>query len=105
MDLQKAFEIFKSIPFPDDSPANEELSNIFSEIVLYDMFIAGNVDAILSGNKNIAIENDNILEKKVNDFLKKENLVEEDRQTALRLKKYLNEISLLITVAKKHLNN
>jgi hypothetical protein len=104
MELKKAFERFKSIPFPDDSFTNEELSDIHSEIALYDTITAGNVDTILSGKKNIALENDDILKMKLESLLKKSDLSGSDYQAALKMKEYLFEIDVLISVARSYLS-
>lgn len=50
-DLKKEYDEFKKLKFPD-SPAEDGLSNLFAELVLFDGYIAGLVSSYLKSNKS-----------------------------------------------------
>jgi len=50
IELTRAFEEFKQMPFPEDSD-HEEVSQFHAELAEYDGFIAGLVSILLAGDR------------------------------------------------------
>lgn len=102
MELQEAYELFKSIPFPDNKAVNEELADIYFELADYDGYVAGTIDKLLNKKEvnRKELEYDITLENKITDFLKEVNNTEDsDYVTATEMINYLKGIKGLITIA------
>ncbi|HYF31805.1 MAG TPA: hypothetical protein VD993_11860 [Chitinophagaceae bacterium] len=101
MQLQEAYELFKSAPFPANDANSDELSDIYFELADYDGHVAGLVDSLLKKRgdpKNLKYDYE--LENKLNEFLKKTDPTDPDYATATEMMAYLQKISKLIAVAE-----
>jgi hypothetical protein len=101
-EINKEFQKFKAISFPENSSNNEILSDLFFELVQFDSYIAGAVDKIIARKKvNVEeIQFDEAVENKLNDFINKSN-IPGDIDLARKYLKYLYDIRKLIDFVKK----
>lgn len=63
-------ELLKT-PFPHDSSNDEELSNVFFELELFDDYVCGTVDKILRSGRKCIVDYDVSLEKRLEEILKR----------------------------------
>jgi hypothetical protein len=96
-DLINAYENYKKLKFPR-SPDNDELYDLFTDLVLYDSFIAGSIDKILQGKllPPGEVYFDLELEQKVRKF-KMQSSNRKDNEDAETYLNYLKHLEGLVT--------
>ena len=98
--LKEIYEQFKEVKFPQ-SPTNEALGDLFTDLVQYDSFIAGAIDKLLKGKplKPNEIYFDIELEEKLKKFVL-ESEDKEDKRIANLYLLYLENLRNLIKTAE-----
>ncbi len=98
--LKETYENFKGVKFPQ-SPINEALDDLFTNLVQYDSFIAGAIDRVLKGKplKLNEIYFDHELEKKLKLFVL-ESGNDKDIKVAISYLQYLEHLRDLVKVAE-----
>jgi hypothetical protein len=90
-ELARAFKIFESIPFPEDSD-DDEFSQLHAELVEYDGYIAGLISTLLEGgyvSPNL-LRFDYDLQARLQKIV-----IEGTPESSLYAKKYLNYLDAL----------
>lgn len=100
MELKKRFEKFKKLSFPISTYSNKELEDIHAELVLFDEYIAGNLNSLLAGKTKTTVEldYDNSLELRIRRFIK--NGEKDKIELAQLYLSYILEIKRIIEMAK-----
>ncbi|WP_047153900.1 hypothetical protein [Aneurinibacillus tyrosinisolvens] len=94
--LVAKFEDFKRLPFPE-APQDDDLYDIFTDLVEYDSHIAGLVTSFLN-NKKINrkfVNKNNEIENKISSLSEKQN------QEVSEIKTYKNKLDNLVDLLKE----
>lgn len=96
-DLERDYNFFKKIPFPLAPSDNEELEDLFSELVLQDSYIAGAIEKMILKKKIDNSElylDDTILDRLEN--IPKEQLNKKNRNLVNSYILYFHELKKII---------
>ena len=97
-DIILKYNVLLNTPFPDNYPANDDVSDIFLDLVEYDGYMAGLFEKVVSGKSydHLLVTYDQDLENRIIKLINSKELDSMSKAALLEYHKYLLQIKDLV---------